>query len=356
MSMPPARAPLLARINWYWVFQLAGWNIMAVLTLMGLAHNGASLAVIGVCWWGAATGLALSILWRHWLRRHGWVARHFAWQRILPACLLLALVQTALVASAYAVLRPFGAIRNVDWLPFAVISWFSTFLVWTVLYSMIVSLRRAGRLEAETLQLQLLAREAELRALQAQVNPHFFFNSLNSVRALIYEDREAAARMIDQLAELMRHALQAGQHATVPLAAELDAVRAYLSIEQCRFEERLRVNFAIEISVPGLEQVRVPPMALQTLVENAVKYGVEAHDHGSDIRITVQRALHDDGSPMLSIDVANTGALRSAPGSTCIGLRNARQRLRLLCGERASLELREQAGRVHATMRFPELP
>ncbi|MGK5079790.1 sensor histidine kinase [Janthinobacterium sp. HLX7-2] len=351
MTTPPDRLPVLARIDWYWVFQLAGWNTMALLTLMGLTHNGASWAVIGVCWWGAASGLGLSIVWRRWLRRHGWVERHFAWQRILPACVVLAIMQTALVATGYIVLRPFGAIRNFDWLPFALISWFSTFLVWTVLYSMIVSLRRASRLEAETLQLQLHAREAELRALQAQVNPHFFFNSLNSVRALIYEDREAAAHMIDQLADLMRHALQAGQHATVPLAAELDAVRAYLAIEQSRFEERLRVIFDI---APGLEHVRVPPMALQTLVENAVKYGVEASADGGDIRITAQREGGTGASAMLRIEVANTGALRQPGNSTCVGLRNARQRLRLLCGESASLELHEQAGWVHAAIQFPE--
>lgn len=353
MTAPPDRPPLLARVNWYWVFQLAGWSIMALLTWLGLPRNGDGWAVIGVCWWGAACGLGLSILWRRWLRRHGWVARHFAWQRILPACAVLALAQTALVAGGYLVLRPFGAIRNLDWLPFALLSWFSTFLVWTILYSMIVSLRRAKQLEAEALRLQLHAREAQLRALQAQVNPHFFFNSLNSVRALVYEDREAAAHMIDQLANLMRHALQSGQHATVPLAAELEAVRAYLAIEQCRFEERLRVAFDI---APGLAHVRVPPMALQTLVENAVKYGVEASAGGGDIRIAARRSGDADGTAMLAIEVANTGRLCSASGSTCVGLRNARQRLELACGEHASLELREQAGWVYATMHLPEQP
>lgn len=169
------------------------------------------------------------------------------------------------------------------------------------------------------------------------------------MRALIFEDREAAAHMIDQLANLMRHALQSSQHATVPLAAELEAVRAYLAIEQSRFEERLRVSFDI---APGLELVRVPPMALQTLVENAVKYGVEASADGGDIRIAARRGA---GMDTLQIEVANTGRLRRASGSTGIGLRNARQRLQLACGERASLELCEQAGWVHATIHLPEL-
>lgn len=350
--MRQARPPLLARLRWYWLFQLAGWSGIGLLTLQSLSFNGVSWAIAGTSFWGAASGLALSIAWRRRLRRQQLVGRHAEWWRIVPAVVTLGVLQTVLVALGYVVLQPFGNVRGVDWLPSALASWTGTFLVWTLLYLMAQSLRRANRLEAEALRLEILAKDAQLRALQAQVNPHFFFNSLNSMRALMYEDRDAAAHMIDQLASLMRHALQSGQHALVPLAAELEAVRAYLAIELIRFEERLRVTFDI---TDGLEALRVPPMAMQTLVENAVKYGVEAHGGGCDIRITVRR-VRDGGVAMLHIDVANTGALRSASGSTCIGLRNARQRLQLLCGDSASLELHEQAGWVHATMQFPEQP
>ncbi|MEG0886416.1 MAG: histidine kinase, partial [Janthinobacterium sp.] len=145
--------------------------------------------------------------------------------------MVLAAIQTASVTVAFHVMYPPGTIRGIAWLPGALLFWFGVFLTWTVFYFTTLSLRRAAHLEAETLRLQLRGREAELRALQAQVNPHFFFNSLNSVRALIFEDRDAAAHMIDQLAKLIRHALQSGQHPTVPLAAELDAVRAYLATQ-----------------------------------------------------------------------------------------------------------------------------
>ena len=343
--------PLLTRLNWYWIFQLVGWNGAALLALLSLSQAPLSWAILGVCWWGGASGLLLSMAWRRILLRRGWIDGRFAWQRILPVLPVLGLIQSLSAGAAYAVLQPFGPVTSLAWLAPALVTWSAIFLIWTVLYSMVQSLRRASRFQAEALRLEVLAKDAQLRALQAQVNPHFFFNSLNSVRALIFEDREAAAHMVDQLANLMRHALQAGQHATVPLATELDAVRAYLAIEQTRFEARLRVSFDI---APSLEQLRVPPMALQTLVENAVKYGVETSADGSDIRITAQRSAGDGGAPMLQIDVANTGALRSAPGSTCVGLRNARQRLQLACGECASLELREQAGWVHATMQLPE--
>lgn len=352
MNAPLHRPPLLARINWYWTFQLAGWGALA---LFNSVYGGSSQLriVVAIACWGSLGGLLLSHLWHGLLQRRGWAASGLRWTRIVPSLIVLAAIQTASVTAAFHVMYPPDVLRGLAWLPGALLFWFGVFLTWTVFYFTALSLRRAAHLEAETLRLQLHGREAELRALQAQVNPHFFFNSLNSVRALIFEDRDAAAHMIDQLAGLMRHALQSGQHATVPLAAELDAVRAYLAIEQIRFEEHLRVSFAIEISAPTLEHVRVPPMAVQTLVENAVKYGVEASADGGDIRIAAQRGA---GVDMLQIEVANTGELRGASGSTGIGLRNARQRLQLACGERASLALRQQAGWVYATIDLPEPP
>lgn len=348
MNAPSQRPPLLARINWYWTFQLAGWG---ALTLFNSVYGGSTQLriVVTIASWGSLGGLLLSHLWHGVLRRRGWAANGLRWQRIVPSLILLAAIQTASVTAAFHVMYPPDTIRGIAWLPGALLFWFGVFLTWTVFYFTALSLRRASRFEAEALRLEVLAKDAQLRALQAQVNPHFFFNSLNSVRALIFEDREAAAHMIDQLANLMRHALQSSQHATVPLAAELEAVRAYLAIEQSRFEERLRVSFDIP---PGLELVRVPPMALQTLVENAVKYGVEASADGGDIRIAARRGA---GMDTLQIEVANTGRLRSASGSTGIGLRNARQRLQLACGERASLELCEQAGWVYATIHLPKL-
>jgi len=352
VNLPVHRPPLLARINWYWTFQLAGWGALA---LFNSVYGGSSQLrnVVMIACWGSLGGLLLSHLWHGVLRRRGWAANGLRWKRIVPSLMVLAAIQTASVTVAFHVMYPPGTIRGIAWLPGALLFWFGVFLTWTVFYFTTLSLRRAAHLEAETLRLQLHGREAELRALQAQVNPHFFFNSLNSVRALIFEDRDAAAHMIDQLAKLMRHALQSGQHPTVPLAAELDAVRAYLAIEQIRFEERLRVSFAIEISAPDLEHVRVPPMAVQTLVENAVKYGVEASADGGDIRVSTQRGA---GADTLRIEVANTGELRGASASTGIGLRNARQRLQLACGERASLALHQQAGWVYATIDLPEPP
>lgn len=345
------KPPLLARLNWYWIFQLTGWNIAALLTLLSLSFAPVSWAILGVCWWGAASGLLLSMAWRGVLQRRGWIHGRFAWQYVLPSLLLLTLAQCVLAGLAYAVLQPFGPVTSLNWLPSALVSWFGIFLVWTVLYSLIQSLRRASRFEAEALRLQVLAKDAELRALQAQVNPHFFFNSLNSVRALVFENQEAAANMVDQLAALMRYTLQSNRHDTVPLADEWQAVQTYLAIEAIRFEARLRVTLALDA---GLGTVRIPPMALQTLVENAVKHGVEPNLDGSAIAISARRSSGNRGG--VTITVANTGALRAPSGSPRTGLANARQRLALALGPAATLSLDERDGAVHAVLQLPQQP
>jgi LytS/YehU family sensor histidine kinase len=113
-----------------------------------------------------------------------------------------------------------------SWLPMLFLFWSGVMMAWQVSYMAATALRRANRFESEALRLDVLAKEAELRALQAQVNPHFFFNSLNSVRALIFENQQAAAQMVDQLATLMRYTLASSYADTVPLKEELEAVQS----------------------------------------------------------------------------------------------------------------------------------
>ena len=117
--------------------------------------------------------------------------------------------------------------------------------------------------------LELALREAELRALEAQINPHFLFNCLNSIRALVVEDPTKAQDMITRFATLLRYNLNHDSRHTVPLSAEAEIVADYLALEKVRFEDRLRLQFAID---PGAASLLVPPMILQTLVENALKH------------------------------------------------------------------------------------
>ena len=339
--------PLLARLNWYWLFQLAGWNFLPLLMLAmspGADHTPRLYAIAA---WGVVAGLLISDVWHRLLKRQIRNGVRISWKMMAVAILILGALHAGVQTIGYLVIKPMGEVHGLAWVPGVLMFWWGVYLVWNIFYMAVLSLRRANRLEQEALRLEISAKDAELRALQAQVNPHFFFNSMNSVRALIYEDQNAAAQMIDQLASVMRYALQSGQHDTVPLAAEIEAVQAYLAIEKIRFEERMRVS--VEIAL-GLEQVRIPPMALQTLVENAVKYGVEASPTGSEIRIRAQRM--DDGK--IHIEIANLGAILPFANSTKVGLVNTRKRLALALGANASLDLTENSGWVRATMTLPE--
>ncbi|MTW10762.1 sensor histidine kinase [Pseudoduganella eburnea] len=340
----------MKREHYFWLLQVLGWTGVALFIAIVNKLRVMDMPLSGLC---GIIGLAMTSLWRYCCKLRLLKGKRLEWQAAVAAALAVGMVQ------AFAIALLDRAISGANWFEgspmwFLMMSsfWIGVMLAWNVCYMAALSLRRNQRLEAETLlleaetlRLELLAKEAELRALQSQVNPHFFFNSLNSVRALMYEDVDNAADMIDRLATLMRYTLMSTFSDCVPLQHELDAVRAYLAIEQIRFEERLRLHVEIEA---GLAEVKIPPMALQTLVENAVKYGVERRTEGSEIRII---ARHVEGCAM--IEVANQGKLLANPNSTRVGVNNARKRLELAKGRQATLDLSEQDGWVRATLSFP---
>jgi sensor histidine kinase YesM len=340
----------MKREQYYWLLQVAGWTGVALFVAF---VNRLEIVLFPISAWCGLSGLALSAAWRQLCNTRQRRGGLLTWPAAVAAAALLGAVQTVSnIEMDRFITGPEWKGGGRTWVMILLTFWVGVMLAWNVCYMAALSLRRNRRLEAEallleaeTLRLEVLAKDAELRALQAQVNPHFFFNSLNSVRALLYQDTESAANMIDQLATLMRYTLVSSYNDCVPLEEELAAVRAYLAIEKIRFEERLQ--FAIEIE-HGMENITVPPMSLQTLVENAVKYGVEQSTRGSMINI---RALSANGAAV--IEVANQGTMLTTRTSTGVGVNNARKRLALSKGEHATLELAENNGWVRATLRFP---
>jgi LytS/YehU family sensor histidine kinase len=189
--------------------------------------------------------------------------------------------------------------------------------------------------------------DAELRALEAQINPRFLFNCLNSIRGLVSENPAIAQEMITRFATLLRYNLNRDVGHTVPLAAEAEVVADYLALEQIRFDDRLRVEFEID---PKAQAAQVPPMLLQTLVENALKHGIGQLPEGGEIRI---HAAAEPGAVVLKIE--NSGQLREdTSAGPQIGLNNVRERLRLLYGGRATLQLSNgDRDHVSAIVRIP---
>ena len=341
----------------YWLAQCAGWGTLAALGVYSSWGNGFSAHVL---WFSVAkifcalTGLALSHGWRAWLRRHGWLARQGSvpLARIAAGLALLGVVQTGAVVLAEVLFRHGAILKDNDdlaaTLVILAVLWFAVFSLWTLLYTLALSRRRATQLEIEKLQLEIHVKDAELRALQAQLNPHFFFNSMNSIRALMFQDVPAAARAMSQLSGMMRHNLQAGLADTVRLDEELAALQAYLGMEKLRFEDRLQL---VQDIAPGMDGVMLPPMLLQTLVENAVKHGVERSVAPCQLRIEASR---DAATGAVLLRVANQGRLAADSSSTRLGLANAAKRLELLFGPGASCRLAEEDGWVVATVKLPK--
>lgn len=341
----------------YWFCQLAGWGTLTVFSVLSSSFGSlqAALQFALAKLFVMATGLGLSHLWRKRLRRQGWLERTsgIPYARIGAGLVLLAVVQTGCLLLSDRLFRngaffdeePAMLAFNIGLLVFL---WLALYAVWTLCYAVALARRRAGRFEFEKLRLEVSVKDAELRALQAQVNPHFFFNSLNSIRALTYEDADAAARAIGQLAGMMRYSLQAGQAPLVSLSEELAAVRAYLDMEKLRFDERLALQVDVDAE---LGATRLPPMVLQTLAENAVRYGVERSS--GPCRIVISARRRRDGA--VEVEVANQGALAAHSSSTRLGLANARERLALQCGAGAGIVLTESAGWVRACVTLPPL-
>jgi signal transduction histidine kinase len=181
--------------------------------------------------------------------------------------------------------------------------------------------------------------QAELRALRAQINPHFLFNTLNSIACLIAENPRAAEETTTRLAEIFRYALTASEHEHAGFAEELDFLRSYLEIERTRFGNRLRVEEAIE---PGLESVPVPSLLLQPLVENAVRYAVAPRPEGGTVRLSARRE-----GRQLVVEVSDDGPGFDGdrtPSGAGFGLHSVRERLRA-AGLLDALAIESAAGR-----------
>ncbi|MEO5961596.1 MAG: histidine kinase [Opitutaceae bacterium] len=303
------------------------------------------LAIVASTTMVMALGLLLTHFSRPLIERWNW--KQLGWRALVPRVLALAAVQSFLW-SALGYGYSYGLLQQpwpAKYSPALILSlsWINGVIMlvgWLCLYLSYHLFDRLNRSEIERLRLLTSVKDAELRALKSQVNPHFIFNSLNSLRALIDEDPARARQSVTQLANLLRYSLQSGQLETVSFEDELHVVNDYLALEQVRHEERLRIRLDV---APDTLALPVPPMLLQTLVENAVKYGISTRPEGGEIAIV---ARCENGA--LRLQVTNPGELiapfaKAHSASTGVGLRNAAERLRLLFGDRATLHVRTLA-------------
>lgn len=337
----------------YWRCQIIGWGLYSALGLVFIA-----LFPPGPPFWrfvivytiAAAAAIGCTHLYRNWLQGRGWTRRSPLplLPRVVGASFVVGLAITLVMIGVYyfSFSQQFLRSDGFSWLFPALYIWIVSVFGWNLLYFGQHYFEQSRQAEIEGLQARVAAKESALRSLIAQVNPHFLFNALNSLRGLIAEDPARAQDMVTELAGLLRYALASERQTLVSLGEEIEAVEAYLQLEAIRLEDRLRSE--IQLS-PEAKAAAVPPMLVQTLVENGIKHGVAQLPGGGIIRVLAQ--VNDN---QLQLEVWNSGVWRDAPGSTRLGLENARERLRLLFGGDASLEVAgDGLAMVRARLRLP---
>ena len=341
-TKPPSRG--------YWTCQLLGWGLYsaslaysAIVTLPAPAPR--VLLEFAVL---SAAAIGLTQLTRIFMLRNGWTK--LGMLALLPRLLVASLILAMPLAIAMhfmsvaglwsldamkdvAVIESLpGPMRNIDPMLLRTLNWGSAFFIWMALYIGITSVRDRHENELRQSELIRALQSAELRLLKSQLNPHFLFNSLNSVRALVSVDPAGAQKAVTQLARMLRYTLGAQNEDFVTLERELETVDDYLALESLRFGERMRVDLDI---APDARRVQIPVMLLQTVVENGIKHGIAELPGGGVLRVS---AALNDGA--LHIEVKNPRPSSTSPrqqkGS---GLHNAAERLRLLFGSNAMLEL-----------------
>lgn len=205
--------------------------------------------------------------------------------------------------------------------------------------------RRERERERREAQLAITAREAELLAIKSQLQPHFLFNSLNSVVALIDSDPPRAREMVIRLSELLQAALRRMELDDVPLEREMELVRAYLEVEKIRFSSRL--GFEIDVA-PEAAAVGVPPLILQPLVENAVKHGISPHPAGGEVRVAARVS-----GDRLHVEVSDSGGAEAVPAGAGRGLEITRRRLEGTYGNDYRLDFHRRDGRFVVALDLP---
>jgi len=209
--------------------------------------------------------------------------------------------------------------------------------------------REAFELKVQASELAQQLATAQLSSLKMQLQPHFLFNTLGAITVLIQQQKTAQAEaMVEKLGDLLRLTLEDVEAQEIPLWRELEFLRLYLSIEQVRFEDRLKVRIA---SPPDLSDILVPHMVLQPIVENAVRHGLGQSEEAVTIEVGTTRT---EGSLALVVSDDGPGLQSSTPSRSGIGLRNTRNRLARLYGDSARLVVEPAAGRgVRVTVTLP---
>lgn len=332
---------MLKKISPYWVCQIAGWGTYCIIwTFFYITmRTHPQPFFFDSLFLAAAEGFLLTHLMRSVIKAMG-VTRLGLEKQVVYLFFI-----TVFFAFCYSFLSVFiEELLEVEEESFKSLSFFNKamrtftgsfmfFLIWNLVYFIYHYVIKSRKDQFDKIHLESLVKELELKTIKSHINPHFIFNALNSIRALVDENPERARTAITELSNILRSSMQAEKLETTSLERELNIVQDYLALEHIRFEDRLQVEY--DIDEDTLDQP-VPPMMLQTLVENAIKHGISKQVSGGSIKIISD--FRDDHHELI---VQNTGKLNGHNRSDGFGLASTSNRLKLLFGSKAFFEIKD---------------
>ncbi|MBA4240527.1 MAG: histidine kinase [Sphingobacteriaceae bacterium] len=322
--------------NIYWTCQFVGWALYAAINLFffKLSYNTNFKDILLFLIW-LPLGITITHAYRFIVLKYNILKVNLFFQ--IPI-----IVASSLMMSILFFIINIGIVNlfshtseQIDLLAATskILSLVLIFIIWSVIYFGFHFFDNYKKTEIQNLRLEANTKEVELNKLKSQLNPHFMFNSMNSIRALVDEDPKKAKVAITQLSNILRNTLMMHKNKFITLEEELVLVKDYLELEHIRFEERLNYNFDID---PNTLTLNVPPMMVQTLVENGIKHGISKYPEGGSISIITLK--NDNG---FEIEIINTGQLNtSIKSDSGVGVENTTNRLELLFGKKASFSLK----------------
>lgn len=343
----------------FWSFQLVGWGIFWLANnFFRAAEDTLTIKEVVITTLLTCTGIFLT-----WIMRKIFLSRfiqELEAKNMFLSCFAVSLVATVIMtgSSALYVLVYELAVNkkmpnlNVD---FFMTNFYGSIILmftWSLLYFVTLYLRKFRVSEFERIRLSESLKDAQLNTLKGQINPHFMFNSLNNIRALMLEDVTAAREGISNLAECLRYSLTSAHKDKVTLEEELAVVNEFVALAKIQYENKLTFKLDIdEMCKPYL----IPVMALQMMTENAIKHGIAEQVHGGLLRISAKISAEQ-----LILQVSNPGQLADGhksydqkQHSTGIGVNNIKQRLALLYGVRAHFSLEQHKNHVVSKLILP---
>jgi hypothetical protein len=341
----------------YWGCQLFGWGGVALFgrimeALQALASPAAAqIQDHGFLPLTCLAALVASHLLRLMIRRGQWL-------EMPPAKLILryalALAVSTMLLSVIGVLffkSPMAQESRTETFTIALMINSSLMGAWMAIYFLFHFYEAFHRSREEQALLRETVTRSQLEVLRLQLNPHFLFNALNSIRALIPPSAPEAREGVTRLAGVLQSTLVGKTTDTIAFSRELDLVHDYLAIEKLRFADHLRIVESID---PALDPIPIPPLMLLTLVENAIKHGVQLHEQAATLSLFGTLA---DGMVTLVVESPGSNSQGSDQFSLGIGLRNVRERLQLIYGTGVSAVLEAvEASMMRCTLRYPATP